>query len=275
MSRIYHSLKEYKEKNFQNAVERRAKIMKICYNEQKEKIMHEGHRQRMLKRLLSSAESLQDHELLEVLLFYAIPRRNTNDLAHELIDRFGSLEGVFRATPEQLKQVKGVGDSTAALIRTVGLFASRLKSEKASEIHLFNVGSFSSFLIKRYGNLRDEVLELFCIDANDRVKFIKDFTSYSGTQVKIPAGEVTALLASHRPFGLVLAHNHPNGSPLPSKEDDKFTAQLQVLCSINGTKVYDHIIVSGTEYYSYKLHGRMDDINRNFSIDSVLRRGME
>ena len=236
--------------------------------------MHEGHRQRMLERLFTSSESLQEHELLEILLFYSIPRRNTNDLAHEILDRFGSLESVFRATPKQLKQVKGVGDKTAALIHTVGLFAARLKNEKASEISLFNVNSFSSFLVQRYANLRDEVLELFCIDANDRVKFIKDFTSYSNTDVKIPAEEVTAFLVAHRPFGLVLAHNHPNGPCLPSQEDDKFTAQLQVLCSINGTKVYDHIIVSGADYYSYKFHGRMDDINKNFSIDSVIKRGM-
>ena len=236
--------------------------------------MHEGHRQRMLERLFSSAESLQEHELLEILLFYAIPRKNTNTLAHEIIDRFGSLQDVFRATPKQLKQVKGVGDSTAALIHTVGLVAARLKNEKAPEIQLFNVSSFSTFLTERYANLCDEVLELFCIDANDRIKFIKDFTSYNNTNVTIPAEEVTALLVSHRPFGLVLAHNHPHGSCRPSKEDDKFTAQLQVLCSINGTKVYDHIIVSGTDYYSYKLNGRMDDINRNFSIGSVLKRGL-
>ena len=236
--------------------------------------MHEGHRQRMLERLFTSSESLQEHELLEVLLFYSIPRRNTNDLAHEIIDRFGSLEDVFRATPKQLKQVKGVGDRTAALIHTVGLFIARLKNEKAPELYLFNVNNFSSFLLTRYENLRDEVLELFCIDANDRVKFIKDFTSYSNARVKLPAEEVTSILASHRPFGLVLAHNHPNSSCLPSQEDDMFTAQMQVLCSINGTKIYDHIIVSGTDYYSYKLHGRMDDINKNFSIDSVIRRGL-
>lgn len=222
--------------------------------------MHEGHRQRMFARLRENADGLQDHELLEILLFYAIPRVNTNPLAHTLISAFGSLENVLNAPPEKLLEVDGVGEGTATFLSALSNTFSRIGKKEDGTPKVFNVRSFSEFLGSRFEGCNEEAVEIFCLDKSHRVRFTKRFTSFMPDKVTIPPDEVGHLIATQRPHSVVVAHNHPDASSNPSAADDAFTARMQLLCLMHGATLDDHIIVGKGEPFSYFLSGRLDVI---------------
>lgn len=231
--------------------------------------MHEGHRQRMLQRL-GDAKHLQDHELLEILLFNAIPRKNTNPLAHELLSAFGSLEGVLRAEYEELLRVKGIGTETAAYLRCVGILGERIRQRGDRPPRLFNVRSFSEFLERRLRPLGEEVVELFALDAQQHVLSGQRFTVKETDRAFVGTEEINRFLAVRGPAGVVVAHNHPTAPAAPSAADDRFTAQMQVLCAMNNVRLYDHIIIGAEGTYSYFLVGRLDEIGGSLDLNAIM-----
>ena len=235
--------------------------------------MHEGHRQRMLQRL-EREEGIQDHELLEILLFNAIPRKNTNPLAHELLTAFPSLGAIFCASYEELLNVEGVGPETAAYLRTIGILMGRIRGEGERPPVLFSAGRFSDFLRGRFASLHEEVIEIFALDAQQRVRSSKRFSLSLSDRAAAEPEQINAFLAARRPTGLVIAHNHPSAPALPSAEDDRFTAQIQVICSMNNVRFYDHIIVGQDGTYSYFLVGRMEEIRRKFNLSAIVGEGL-
>ena len=108
--------------------------------------MHEGHRQRMLRRLNTDERSMPNHEIVEVLLYNAIPRKNTNETAHRLLDAFGSLDGIFHASFEQLCRIEGVGRETAAYLRTIAVCNDRMRFNDTSYPEKFNFASYCEFI---------------------------------------------------------------------------------------------------------------------------------
>ena len=232
--------------------------------------MHEGHRKRIIERLSGDDDNLQDHELLEILLFNAIPRKNTNPIAHALIDAFGSLENVFTADIENLKEVEGVGQSVAEYLRCVGLIYSRVESKKNIPISAANLHEFSTVLKNRYQNLPHEVIEFFFLDSKYWVKMTKRYSSHDGGKVKVPTEEITKVLAAHRSESLVVAHNHPGSSSKPSAQDDRFTGQLHMYCCMNGVNLRDHVIVGQDDSFSYFYSGRIENIRHEFDVEKML-----
>lgn len=225
--------------------------------------MHEGHRQRMIERLKQDGAGLQDHELLEILLFYAIPRKNTNPLAHTLISAFGSLEGVLNASYEKLLSVDGIGENTATYLTALSNLAPRLDAKEKAMPKVFSPHSFSEFLSSRLAACTEEVVEIYCLDHSHRIRFTKRFTSFKLDKVNIPPDEVSRLVAAQRPHSLVVAHNHPGAPATPSAADDRFTAQMQIICMMNGAVLDDHIIVGNNRPYSYFMSGKLETIKKN------------
>ena len=235
--------------------------------------MHEGHRKRMLERLCKDAQGLQDHELLELLLFYAIPRKNTNPLAHDLLAAFGSLKGVLEASYEQLLAVEGVGGSTACFLIALGALAPRAAlTPQTAPQKAFNVNTFSAFLTEQLGGLKEEAIELYCLDAQDNIRFTKRYLSGERDRAFVDARQLSGAILAQHSHAIVVAHNHPSASSRPSPEDDRFTAELSMICSLNGIRFYDHIIVGTDGPYSYFLQGRLEQIKENFAIDKIVRR---
>ena len=239
--------------------------------------MHEGHRQRMMEKLASES-TLQDHELLEILLFYAIPRKNTNELAHSLIDACGGLGNVFRADVKLLASVNGVGKATAAYLKTVGAIYDRIEAGDLREAAhtIFSYRDFSEYIVGRFKGMREELLELYAIDAKNRICFIQSFTSGERDHVELSSTDVSRFIAEHKPKGIVVAHNHPNGSADPSVNDNEFTRLTHVLCSLNNVTLVDHVIVGADRTYSYYLTGELDNIRAQYDITAMMRRaGMQ
>lgn len=234
--------------------------------------MHEGHRQRMLERLESAEGSLQEHELLEILLFNAIPRKNTNELAHRLLSAFGSLRAVLGAEMAELKAVPGVGESTAAYLRIIGIFYARAQLKEPELPSAFSFAAFRPFLIERFEGAREEYVELYSLDGKDCVKNVRRFSSEKSFQASVDPKEISRFLVEARPAAMVAVHNHITGPATPSREDDDFTAQLEILCSMHNVSLRDHIICSPEGVYSYFLSGKLNELSARYSIGNVLGR---
>ena len=234
--------------------------------------MHEGHRQRMLERLESAEGSLQGHELLEILLFNAIPRKNTNELAHRLLSAFGSLRAVLGAEMAELKAVPGVGESTAAYLRIIGIFYARAQLKEPELPSAFSFAAFRPFLIDRFEGAREEYVELYSLDGKDCVKNVRRFSSEKSFQASVDPKEISRFLVEAKPAAMVAVHNHITGPATPSREDDDFTAQLEILCSMHNVSLRDHIICSPEGVYSYFLSGKLNELSARYSIGNVLGR---
>lgn len=225
---------------------------------------HAGHRRRMIEKL--KTDSLLEHELLEVLLFNALPRRNTNDLAHKLLGEFGSVKEILSAPIEQLTKVEGVGESVAAYLVCVG----KLMSEYASEfcdprLRVTDRSRFWRFLKKEYAKLAVEVFDVYLVDRDGCVFYKHRFTENSADAVQIEPTSFSKLLVDFSPSGVVCVHNHPSGEAMPSQADEAATQKMQMLCGINNVLFCDHIIYAAAGIYSYYLSGKLEEISEEFN----------
>lgn len=231
--------------------------------------MHEGHRQRLLEKL-KNGDNLFEHELLEILLFNAYPRKNVNPLAHDLLSRFASIKEVLSAGFQELCAVEGVGENVALYLMCLGKCLD-LSNGCDSFAVIRNTADFKKFISTRFRGKSSEILEFYLLDKNGRVKRISTFTNNDANRVDVPPEEILKLISVNKPYGLYVAHNHVNCLSQPSEPDDKFTKQVQLVCSLNNTQFYDHCIyVNDEDIYSYFMTNRIDAIKRNFSIDKIL-----
>ena len=234
--------------------------------------MHEGHRQRMLERLEKAEGSLQEHELLEILLFNAIPRKNTNELAHRLLSAFGSVRAVLQAGMKELSAIPGVGESTAAYLRIIGLFYERADLKAPEPPAAFSFAAFRPYLAERFKDVKEEYVELYSLDARDCVKCVRRFSSEKPFRAAVEPKEISRFLVETKPAAMVAVHNHVEGPATPSREDDDFTAQLEILCSMHNVALRDHIICSPEGAFSYFFSGKLNELCARYNIGSVLGR---
>ena len=237
--------------------------------------LHAGHRQRMIEKLLSNPDSFAEHELLEVLLFFAVPRVNTNGIAHDLIRTFGSIKGVFKATPEELMSVDGVGKKVAAELLAVGRIFYKVAARKEKEIKF----GFS------YEHNKQQIHDYFlgCVDEKLVIMLLSEKLYktgelvYSGDSNHVVGDlkEIAKYLALQKPKFIIVAHNHPSGDVNPSHADDLATAQLCLICASHGIRFLDHVIVSGYEGYSYHLSGKLKTIKDISNLDKLLLKGLD
>lgn len=213
---------------------------------------------------------LYDHEVLEIILYSINPRLNTNPVAHKLLDRFCSISEIFKAEVEELKQVEGVGESTAVFLRTLGMCVERAGCAEGAAV-LKNFGDCRRFVTMRMQGRTEEFLELYFLDKAGCVKRIYTYTSADRNKVVARADEIIKNIALVKPHGLLAAHNHLNGSAQPSENDEIFTAQLQLICNMNNVKFWDHAIYADGQYYSYRDTDELDEMSRKYSLNNVLK----
>lgn len=214
---------------------------------------------------------LAEHEWLEVLLFGAIPRRNTNDIAHMLIRQFGSVDKVFFASSEELQKVPGVGASVAAQIRAIGHFFARYRENQELTFEaLFETNAFIPFVKATYKDLAVEVLDVYLLDGSGYVEQKRRFSAQSIANVQVVPEEISSFILSEGASGIVLVHNHPFGTAAPSASDNLLTKNCQVLCSLNNRLFCDHLIYAADGVYSYYLSGELARLSRKYSVGSLL-----
>ena len=233
--------------------------------------MHEGHRQRMYERLING-DDLYSHELLEILLFATLPRVNTNPVAHALLDTYGTLSGVLSADVDSLTSVPGVGKSTALYLKSIGEVMRRVEENNSGCAVFSNYRDIIEFVKIRMRRKNAEILEFYFMDRQNRVKSIHPFTNHDRDKVEIDPREIVALIAKTNPRSIAVAHNHLTKSATHSARDDKFTAQIQMICSLNNVCLFDHVIYCQTdECFSYFSSGRLETIQKNYNFADLFK----
>ena len=230
---------------------------------------HDGHRKRILKRL--DGNFLLEHEYLEILLFNALPRRNTNDLAHRLLARFGSVQNVLSASIAELCSVDGVGESVASYLCVLGRLSGKYQTQKRLEYSSqYDMQKFFSYIKDKYKKEEKEVIDAYLLDEKGMVYNSYRFTSEESKRVDLEPAELSAFLLRNQPAGLVIVHNHPKGDASASQQDEVMTRKAQVLCSTQNILFCDHLICGNNGVYSYYLDGRMEDISKRFSMTEIV-----
>ncbi len=226
--------------------------------------IHENHRSRMRDRFVKSPDSLSNHELLELALFYAVPRVNVNPLAHTLINKYGSLSAVIHTPAEDLKQIDGVGDSVAVYLNMLGKISDTAQEEKFNNLKFYNYAEVKNYVVKHYSYYQSEVFTVFLLDAKARIIGRESFTQNDPSGVTLPFENFIRTLSVKNVKSIVVAHNHPSGICLPSARDDSATAQIALICKLSGIDLYDHVIVGDGDAYSYSYSGRLNEIKNDF-----------
>ena len=213
---------------------------------------HAGHRERLRERYRTEGlEGFAPHEVLELLLTYAIPRQDTNPIAHRLVDRFGSLHGVLEASPQELEQVDGVGPRASALLSMLLPVLRRYEQEKLLPRPRLNTYvELAPYCRSLFLGKTVEQLYLLCFDAKMNLLAAKRLASGTPSEVQVLPRQVAQEAIRHNAVGAVLAHNHPSGSVDPSDEDVEMTYRVQTALDSVGVRLYDHVIVSGGRDFS-------------------------
>ena len=231
--------------------------------------LHAGHRERVLNKLLSNPSAFSEHELLEALLFYFLPRKNTNELAHRLLRAFGSADKVFNASSEQLLSVDGVGERVAGALVLFGQFLKRYNKEKKDNPYILNLSCVKEF-VENYFDLNYETFTLLLLDKNRKLITDIKFCDCSKEKVSADVGDFVTALAIHKPNYVIIAHNHPSNIAKPSADDDATTKKINLLCTAHGVELDDHVIVCKDEVYSYRSDGRLDRIKSTSNLVKIL-----
>lgn len=216
------------------------------------KNVHDGHRQRMKERFYNTGlEGFADHEILEYLLFFVIPRKDTNKIAHALLSHFGSLSGVLLANQKELQQVEGIGSQAASLLTLFAPVARRLFSGDEPMTSIDTSAAAAKYVLSLFYGLRKECLYLICMDSAYRVLHQQVMVEGSIDNLPVYPREIAAVTLRHNATHVILAHNHPGGNPQPSRQDIVITLDIVKALSPLGVQLCDHIIVSGMQYYSF------------------------
>ena len=211
--------------------------------------VHDGHRQRMKRRFLEHGlDNFDDVNVLELLLFYAQPRQDTNAMAHALLDRFGSLSAVLEARPAELRNVNGIGDNAAALLGLIPAVSRRYLLDKSP-------AAAGRYFIPRFMYETEEVVYALLLDARKQPICCRELSRGTVNAAEINARRLAELSLERRASAVILAHNHLSGVALPSAEDEIATAQLRRALGLLGVELSDHIIVAGCEYVSMSESG--------------------
>ncbi len=213
--------------------------------------MHENHRKRMKERFLREGiTNFEPHNVLELLLFYAIPQKDTNELAHTLINRFGSLTGVFEASYAELMEVDGIKEHSATLIKLIPALAQRYVSESTSIQGQFlpTIEQVGEYFKAKYIGSTKETVYLLLMD--NKYKVIECVKIHEGSvnSSAITIRKLVETAIEHKASTAVLAHNHPGGLPIPSPDDIFTTSEIARAFTLMGINFPAHILVAGDKY---------------------------
>ena len=220
---------------------------------------YQGHRHRLRERFLTGgSDALQDYELLELLLFMAIPRRDVKPLAKTLLKTFGSLPALMAAKPEELTKIDGISENTATALKAVNAIAARMMKQDIMGKPVLN--SWPRLMDYCYATMAHETREHFRIlFMNKKNELIGDEVQGIGTVDHTPAypREIMKRALELGATAMILTHNHPSGDAKPSQADVDLTRQIIRAAEPFNITVHDHIIVSRNGYTSLKNQGLM------------------
>ena len=223
--------------------------------------IHDGHREKMRRRFLSGGlEQFADHEALELLLYYAIPRRDTNPIAHALMERYGSLRAVLSAPVEDLQKVEGIGESAAILLKLAPQLYRKAKlSDAEQETVLSSVERVGAYLLERFAGEKNEVVYQLCLDRKGRLLACKKLGEGGIASADLDVRRLVENAILTGASAVILSHNHPSGVALPSRDDYAATDRAKAALNVVGVALTDHIIVADGDFVSMADSGYLTD----------------
>ena len=217
----------------------------------------EGHRARMRTRLLTAGpDALADHEMLEMLLFLALPRRDTKPIARLLLDRFGNFSATISASPAELLGVEGLGEAGAAALKLVqGASHRLLRDAVRQEPVLTDWNRLLEYLVGILAHEKTEQARVLFLDAKNRL--LADEVQVRGTvnQTMVYPREIVRRALELHATSIILVHNHPSGDPTASREDIAMTQTVQRAAGVLGITLTDHVIIAGNQWLSFRTQG--------------------
>ena len=219
--------------------------------------MHDGHRERLKERFRTEGlDGFTEVQVLELLLFYSVPRKDTNEIAHALLEKFGTLAQVLDANPADLEKVPGMGSSSALFLKLLSAAGRRYQiSRTESASILRTVEQCGAYLQPRFFGRKHEAVFLLCMDAKCKVLACKQVGEGSVNSAGVPIRRVVETALSANATMVVLAHNHPSGLALPSADDIQTTKRLAVALDTVEITLIDHLVFSDDDYVSMAQSG--------------------
>ena len=224
--------------------------------------IHDGHRERLRKRFLEEGlDNFTDIQVLELVLFFSIARRDTNPIAHALLDHFGSLSQVLEAPVEELKKVEGIGEQSAFLLKLINEVARYYQVDRTMrEKILTSVQACGEYLVPFFFGRKVETVFLLCLDAKCKVLCCKEVGQGSVNSAGISVRKIVETALAANATTVVLAHNHPSGIALPSPEDVQTTRRVAMALSAVEVNLADHVVGADGDYVSMAQSGyRFDE----------------
>ena len=222
--------------------------------------IHDGHRARLRERFLKEGlENFEAHQVLELLLFYCIPRKDTNALATTLIKRFGSLAGVLEAPVSELKKVPGMGDAAATFLTLIPAVSRYYHTHHDGEVlYMNNEKAYCDYLSMILSGRRNEMVYMMCLDAKRKMISCIEVGEGCTNYASVPIRRIVETALSENAVMVVLAHNHPSGFAVPSDEDVHTTYRLAAALATVEIILADHVVVADNDCTSMAASGIYD-----------------
>lgn len=216
----------------------------------KNEVSHEGHRQRLKARFLNdSLEGFEPHNILELLLFYSIPRQDTNEIAHALINRFGSLKNVFDADFNELITVPGIKENSATLIKLIPQISKAYLLDNPEDDLIYDhADKIGKFLVNKYIGETTETVYMLLLDNSFKLIDCVRLQEGSVSSAQLAPRRIMDFVIKKGASMVVLAHNHPNGMPVPSSEDIETTITLSGALEMFDVGLIEHFLIAGNRY---------------------------
>lgn len=214
--------------------------------------IHDGHRERMWERYLREGlDNFSQVQVLELLLFFVIKRRDTNPIAHKLLERFGTLSQVLEAPIEELQKVEGVGPESAKLLHfTTAVGRYYMVNRAMQNTVLSTTEKCGQYLVPYFHGRRNETVYLLCLDAKCKLLACREVSEGSVNSASVSPRKVVEIALAANATTVVLAHNHPSGIAVPSAEDVQTTYRVAAALDAVEITLADHIIVSDGDFTS-------------------------
>jgi len=224
--------------------------------------IHEGHRSRIRERYITEGlDSFSDHEVVELLLFYCIPKRDTNELAHRMVKEFGTLHDLLEADPRDIARRCKVSLNTATLISMVAPLSRRYLRQKWGNRPVLNSSTLAgNYAVSLFAGRVYECFFVICLDAQNRVNHAALVHEGTINEAPVYPRIIVETALRHKANSIILAHNHPGGSLRASSADTDVTRKICQAMKPIAIHVADHIIVAGDRYLSFAEQGLMDSL---------------
>lgn len=225
--------------------------------------IHDGHRQRLKERFCKEGlDNFEEHQVLELLLFYCIPRVDTNPIAHRLLKHFGSLSRVLEAPVEELEQVSGIGHNAAVFLSLITAAGRYYQVNCTSQNRILtSVEACGNYLVPFFYGRRNETVFLLCLDAKCKVICCKELGEGSVNSAGVPIRRIVETALAANATSVILAHNHPSGVAIPSDSDIQTTRRVAAALDAVEIGLIDHIVVADDDFVSMSQSGsyRMEE----------------